>query len=88
MEGFIVFLSGQVFVGSLKGLRVGGWGPINPFTERIEKPVRKIGPPLRPLSIDSLNGGSTDALKKAPLEKKIGKDYNVISLLLLGLHTD
>ncbi len=26
---------------------------------------------LRPLSVDSLNGGSTDALKKAPVEKKL-----------------
>ncbi len=25
---------------------MGGWGQINPFAERIEKPVRKIGPPL------------------------------------------
>ena len=27
-------------------LGVGGWGPRNPFSERIEKPVWKIGPPL------------------------------------------
>ena len=40
MKGVIVFLSGQVFVGLLKGFG-GGWGPRNP-----EKPVRKIGPPL------------------------------------------
>ena len=26
---------------------------------------------IRPWSVDSLNGGSTDALKKAPVEKKI-----------------
>ncbi len=25
---------------------------------------------IRPLSVDYLNGGSTDALKKAPVEKK------------------
>ncbi len=25
---------------------MGGWGPRNPFAERIEKPIRKIGPPL------------------------------------------
>ncbi len=25
---------------------MGGWGPRNPFAERIEKPVRNIGPPL------------------------------------------
>ncbi len=25
---------------------------------------------IRPGSVDSLNGGSTDALKKAPVEKK------------------
>ncbi len=36
-----MILSGQVFVGSLKGFG-GGWGPRNPFTKRIEKPVRKI----------------------------------------------
>ena len=29
-----------------KDLGVGGWGSSNPFTERIEKPIRKIGPPL------------------------------------------
>ncbi len=28
---------------------------------------------LRPGSVDSLNGGSTDELKKAPVEKKIGQ---------------
>ncbi len=25
---------------------MGGWGPRNPFAERIEKPVQNIGPPL------------------------------------------
>ena len=49
MKDIIVFLSGQVFVGSLKGFGVGGWAPSNPFSERIEKPVRKIGPPLTQL---------------------------------------
>ncbi len=29
---------------------------------------------LRPWSVDSLNGGSTDALKKAPVEKKNGQN--------------
>ncbi len=29
-----------------KDLGVGGWGPEIPFFERIEKPVRKNGPPL------------------------------------------
>ena len=29
-----------------KDLRVGGWGLEIPFLERIEKPVRKNGPPL------------------------------------------
>ncbi len=29
-----------------KDLEVGGWGPEIPFLERIEKPVRKNGPPL------------------------------------------
>ncbi len=36
-----------MFCGCLKTF--GGWGggaPRNPFAERIEKPVRKIGPPL------------------------------------------
>ena len=28
---------------------------------------------LRPWSVDSLNGGSIDALKKAPVAKKIGQ---------------
>ena len=28
---------------------------------------------MRPLSVDSLNGGSTDAFKKAPVEKKLVK---------------
>ncbi len=28
---------------------------------------------IRALSVDSLNGGSTDALKKAPVEKKLVK---------------
>ncbi len=41
----IVILSGQVFVSSLTGFG-SGWGPRNPFAERIEKPVRNIGPPL------------------------------------------
>ena len=34
-------------------------------------------------SVDSLNGGSTDALKTAPVEKKIGKK-NEVSLFQLG----
>ena len=29
---------------------MGGWGLRNPFLERIEKPVRKIGPPLTMVS--------------------------------------
>ncbi len=34
---------------------------------------------LGALSVDSLNGGSTDALKKAPIEeKKIGKKLNTL----------
>ena len=42
-----MLLSGRVFAGSLKGFG-GGWVglPSNPFAERIEKLVRKIGPPL------------------------------------------
>ena len=40
---------------------------------------------IRPLSVDSLNGGSTDALKKVPVEKKkLVKNFSVISLVLLG----
>ena len=31
---------------------------------------------FRPLSVDSLNGGSPDALKKAPVEKKIGLELS------------
>ena len=45
MKGIIVILSGQVFIGSLKTF-LGRWGPRNIFAERIEKPVRTIGPPL------------------------------------------
>ncbi len=31
--------------------------------------------PLRPQSVDSWDGGSTDELKKAAVEKKIGKNF-------------
>ena len=31
---------------------------------------------LRALSVDSLNGGSTDALQKAPVEKKLVKKFH------------
>ncbi len=37
---------------------------------------------LRPLSLYPLNGRSTDALKKAPVEKELGKNCIVVSLLL------
>ena len=35
--------------------------------------IQVIGRLLRPWSVESLNGGSTDELKKAPVEKKIGQ---------------
>ncbi len=31
---------------------MGGWGPSNPFAERIEKPVQKNGPPLMTLCME------------------------------------
>ena len=51
MKGIIVILSGRVFVSLLKGFGVDGWGPRNPFAERIEKSVRNIGPPLTGLQL-------------------------------------
>ncbi len=46
---------------------------------------------FRPQSVDSWDGGSTDELKKAAVEKKIGKKFenflNVISLLISGPQT-
>ncbi len=40
----------------------------------------------RPLSVDSLNGGSTDAPKKAPVEEKIGKRIVVPYLCFYQAH--
>ena len=68
----------QKRVGCVKGWHIGS--PIYRFTDISVKPIYqhflkyRLSVKVRPQSVDSWDGGSTDELQKAAVEKKIGKN--------------
>ncbi len=67
---------------------MGGWGPSNPFAERIEKPVRKNGPPLTRVELNSEltaevfepDTGFRSRANNAPLPETVCTVFDVVKL--------